>query len=126
MPGQTLAAAFADLDTVLAELRGAADPPLSVDYDPARVLVPGVWVLVDQLSRDRLAGTYTARLRLHLLAADTEHMAARAQLAELHDVVAPVVDSYGGAVEPTRPVVVVMPSAARLPALAVVVDIETE
>lgn len=123
-----LAAAWADLDTVLVELRGT-DPeaPVAVDVDPSKLIVPGVWVRVDHVRRARLSGHLSFALTLHLIAADTDEAIVRDQLAELWNHVTPILDSYGGPTGPGDLVAVAMPSgAAPLPAISIPVDIETE
>lgn len=123
-----LAAAWADLDTVLAELRGD-DPaaPVSVEYDPAKLIVPGVWVRVDTVTRRRLSGDITFTVSLHLIAADTDEVMVRDHLAPLWNHVLPILDGYGGVNGPGLLVAVAMPSGgAPLPAIVVTADIDTE
>lgn len=123
----TLAGAWADVDSVVDELRDAGtDGQLSVELDPARIVVPGVWCAVDRLQRGRLSGDYVVKLRLHLVAADTDLQTSRDQLAALADQLLPVVDTYGGPSDPLTFVTVLMPDGSRLPGMVVPVDIETE
>lgn len=121
----TLTGAWGDLDDVIAELRQLGDG-LVVDVDPAKVRAPGVWVRVDGLQRVSLGGHYALQLRLHLVARDVEFRNARDQLTDLADLVAPLIDSYGGPTTVWQLVGLQLPQGPRLPALAVSVDIETE
>lgn len=121
----------ADLDELVAALRGA-DPTheliRSVSLNPDEVQLPGVWVRFDQLEEDVLAGL-TVRVTVHMIVSSAGGFARQlAGLAELRNLVKPVLATYGGPAGPTTRVGVILSTSAGaqpMPALAVPLDLST-
>lgn len=85
---------FDDVDDLIAQLR-SVDGIRSVDVDPAKVNLPGIWVRFDGIDLDRLAGA-TLRLTLALLAPDVDVRRAMADLQPLFNtVVDALATTYG-------------------------------
>lgn len=119
----------ADIAEVVAAIRAAdpgADVIRSVSTDPAEVQLPGVWIRFDGLEENILAGL-TVKLTLHLIVANAGGFArVLAGLAELRNLVKPVLTTYGGPNGPTTRTAVILPSSTQpMPALAVPLDLLT-
>lgn len=118
----------ADLDELVTALKAAGTPEQirSVSLDSDRLQLPGVWVRFDGLRENVLAGL-TVRVTLHLIVPAAGGLRRQlAALAELRNVVAPVVKSYGGPSGDTTRVGVILPAGPpALPALAVPLDLLT-
>lgn len=125
----TAPATLADVDELVAELRQlgnlAGDGDLSVDVDASKVNVPGVWVLPTWVRPTKLRGV-TFGLTLHLIGPDTERHRGYGVLLDLYNRVMPYVETLGGIDGDARFVAVQMPDNARLPALALNIEIDTE
>lgn len=108
----------------------AADPSgeliRSVSFNPDEVKVPGVWLRFDGLDDGILAGL-TVKLTLHLIVPNAGGFGrVLAQLAELRNLVKPVVATYGGPNGPTvRTGVILSTTTQPLPALAIPLDLLT-
>jgi hypothetical protein len=121
----------ADLDELTAAIKGA-DPTgeliRSASLNPDEVQVPGVWVRFDGLAYDVLAGL-TVKLTLHLIVPNAGGFArVLGKLAELHNLVKPVVAGYGGPSGNTTRTGVLLPgnSSNPMPALAIPLDLLTD
>lgn len=115
----------ADLDEVVDLLRAlsVAGRDLSVDLDPSKVTAPGVWVQLREVEQVTLVGS-TLRLNLYVIAPDSEVRVGLGTLADLLDVVAPMVNLWGGTTGPVRHVALGLPEGT-LPALQLPVDVDT-
>lgn len=121
----------ADLDELVDAIK-AADPTheliRSASLNPDEVQTPGVWVRFDQLEEDVLAGL-TVRVTVHLIVSNAGGFARQlAGLAQLRNVVKPVLDTYGGPTGPTSRVGVILSTSAGaqpMPALAVPLELST-
>lgn len=89
--------------------------------DPTRVPVPGAWVTLDTLVADRFIGDWSATAAVYLVARDTGHTAAVAELTRMLEVLTTVSPSAKTA----RPDSVALPGVAGgpLPALQITTDI---
>jgi len=75
------------------------------DTDPTRVPVPGAWVTVDTMTPDRLGGEWSVTAGVYLLARDTGHTPAVADLTAMLATLAEVAPALGDA----RPESVALP-----------------
>lgn len=101
------------------------DAFLVATMTPSECVAPGAWLQLQTIRQERLSGP-TFGCVLYLLAPDSEPIATLTQLANLLDVVRPVVDELGGPTDAIRLTTVQLPDSTRLPALAVPFDIDTE
>jgi hypothetical protein len=97
----------------------------SVSTDPAKVNTPGVWIKVDGIGDNLLAGV-TIRTTLYLIVPDQDVRRALTALAAMYNTVYPVLRSVGGPTGPIRTTGLVLPnSQTPLPALAAPLDLLT-
>lgn len=119
----------ADIDTLVAAI-AAADAThetiRTVSLNPDEVQLPGVWVRFDGLEENVLAGL-TVKLTLHLIVANAGGFSrVLAGLADLRNLVKPVLTTFGGPSGPTARTSVLLPgNTAPMPALAVPLDLLT-
>jgi hypothetical protein len=116
---------FADLDE-LAEML-VANGVRSASPDPAKVIVPGVWLNPRTISLDNLAGC-TIRVDLVLVVADQGYRQSMPALAALFNEVKNALEAagLGGPDDDTRVISVVLPGSTQaLPALSVPLDLLT-
>lgn len=118
----------ADLAELVTALKAAGTPEQirSVSLDPDKVQLPGIWVRFDGVRENSLAGL-TVRTTVFLIVPAAGGISRQlAALAELRNVVAPVIKSYGGPNGDTTRTGVILPSGpAALPSLAVPLDLLT-
>lgn len=119
-----------DLDELVEAIK-AADPTheliRSVSLNPDEVKLPGVWIRFDGLD-DNLLGGVTVNLTLHLIVANAGGFArVLAGLAQLRNLVKPVVVGYGGPNGRTTRTSVILPgnTSTPMPALAMPLDLLT-
>lgn len=120
----------ADVDELVAAIRAAdpdADVIRSVSINPTEVQLPGVWVRFDGLEEDVLAGL-TVKLTVHVIVPNAGGFArVLAGLAQLRNLVKPVLTTYGGPTGPTTRTGVILPSSTQpMPALAIPLDLLTD
>ena len=117
----------ADLDELVDAL-GALDPVVvrSVSLNPDEVNLPGIWIRFDGLNDNVLAGL-TVRLTLHLIVGNGGGFArVLAALADMRNLVKPVVAGYGGPTGPTARTSVILSAGTQpMPALAIPLDLLT-
>jgi hypothetical protein len=119
----------ADIDELLAAVK-AADPTgeliRTVSLNPDEVQLPGVWVRFDGLDDNLLAGL-TVKLTLHLIVPNAGGFSrVLGKLAELRNIVKPVIAVYGGPNGPTsRTSVILSTNTQPMPALAIPLDLLT-
>lgn len=92
----------AELDTLARALDAAG---VRADTDPTRVPVPGAWVTVETMTPDRLGGEWSVTAAVYLLARDTGHTPAVADLTAMLATLAEVAPGVGEA----RPESVALP-----------------
>lgn len=115
---------FADLDE-LAQLLVEVDGVRSANVDETKVQTPGVWIRVDGISLDTLAGL-TIKTTLFLIVSERDRPRALVELQTLFNKVMPVLRNIGGPTGDTTTAGVVLPgSQTPLPALAVPLDLLT-
>lgn len=97
----------------------------SVTTDPAKVNTPGVYVKVEGIGDNLLAGV-TIQTTLYLVVADQDIRRALDALATLYNLVYPVLHGIGGPTGPIRTTGLALPNASTpLPSLAVPLDLLT-
>ena len=85
---------FADIDELVTQL-SSADGIRSVDVDPAKINLPGIWVRFDGIDLDRLDGA-DLRMTLALITGYTDVRRAMATLGPLFNTVVDVLDTALG------------------------------
>ena len=70
------------LDALAAELTAAG---VEASTDPTKIPVPGAWVTVENLNPERLCGDFTVTAAIYLIARDTGHTPALADLTVMLD-----------------------------------------
>lgn len=110
---------LAHVEDLLTALRGL-EAVEAADLDPGKVnRLPGVWVRIDRIERERLDADDTIGVELHLAVGDKDPGRAWAALQTLYNAVTDLVTPTG----PTRAATLNMPDRAALPALVVPFDL---
>lgn len=121
MPGTDLD--FTNIDDLADMLKAAG--VRSVTTDPGKVNTPGVFVKVEGLGDNLLAGV-TIRTTLYLVVQDKDVRRALTALADLYNLVYPVLHQLGGPNGEIRTTGLVLPNGQTpLPSLAVPLDLLT-
>lgn len=114
---------FADLDELATILEAAGVRDVSMD--PSKLNLPGVWIELNGIDLDVLDGL-TIKVNLVCLTGDTDPRRAATQLAALFNQVVPAIASLGGPAGVTTAGTWTFPgSTARLPGLAIPLDLTT-
>lgn len=110
----------AALDALADRLTAAG---VNASTDPTQIDVPGAWVTVETLNPERLGGDFTVTAAIYLIARDTGHTPALADLSTMLARTAEIVTAIGE----TRPDTVALPGfAGPLPALRTTAPIGDE
>lgn len=100
------------LDRIVAVLNNAG---IAATTDPRDLHIPGAWVTVHDVTEPVLAGDWTVRADVCLIAADNGAPFSIDALGELLDLASTVVTFD----EPVRPMTVTPPGQGPLPALVI-------
>lgn len=114
---------FTNLDDLATLIKAAG--VRSVETDPGKINPPGVFIKVDGIGDNLLSGV-TIQTTLYLVVPDQDVRRALSALADLYNLVYPVLRSVGGPTGPIRTTGLVLPNAQTpLPSLAAPLDLLT-
>lgn len=114
----------ADLDQLATALRDAG--VRSVDYDPAQVHAPGIWLRLDTLTPATMDGGVEVGLTMFPVVAATGTTRSLGALSELLDLALPVLQAWASGYGAATVTGLALPgSSAPLPALSLPFTLHT-